>query len=210
MIHVGQKFIHGRTIKKLSLEDVAKATKINVVFLQAIEKGDYQKLPSSAYAYGFVRNYARFLGLPEKETLALFRREFAEEKIFHEGTPGITKTKEFRIKRLRIKDKLVLFLLLCLLFGFLLFQFRYLFTQPQFEVTTPKEGQLIKGQEVLVSGKADPNATLYINNTPVTVEGNGTFTKILEVFEGKTTIQVRIVNRFGREKILERRIEVKQ
>ena len=73
MVHVGEKLSEERIRRGLTLEEVAKATKIRASFLQAIEKGEYKKLPSGTYVHGFVRNYAKFLGLPEYEILSLFK-----------------------------------------------------------------------------------------------------------------------------------------
>ena len=52
MIRVGQLLRDERVRKRLTIEEVAKATKIRTNFLSAIEKGEYKKLPSSAYAQG--------------------------------------------------------------------------------------------------------------------------------------------------------------
>jgi len=64
MVNVGEKLYEERVKKGHTLEEVSKATKIRASFLLAIEKGEYKKLPSGTYVHGFVRNYARFLGLP--------------------------------------------------------------------------------------------------------------------------------------------------
>lgn len=81
MIRVGQKLSEERMRQRLSLSDVARATKIKEQFLLAIERGEYHKLPSPAYAQGFVRNYITYLHLPQKEMLALFRREFSDKNV---------------------------------------------------------------------------------------------------------------------------------
>ena len=62
MVPLGKRLLSARTQRKLSLEEVAAATKIKARFLSAIEKGEYEKLPSPAYAKGFVKNYAAYLG----------------------------------------------------------------------------------------------------------------------------------------------------
>ena len=82
------------------MEDVAKATKIKSQFLSYIEKGNYQKLPSASYAHGFVSNYARFLGLPDEEILALFRREFDEDKAYRVLPKGLEEREEFPIVKI--------------------------------------------------------------------------------------------------------------
>lgn len=52
-----------RTEKNISLKEAATATSIRMAYLQAIEEGDIQKLPSPVYAQGFVKQYANYLGI---------------------------------------------------------------------------------------------------------------------------------------------------
>jgi cytoskeleton protein RodZ len=59
-----------REARKLSLEDVALATKIGVRFLKALEDEDFQKLPGGVFNKSFTRTYARELGLNEQEAVA--------------------------------------------------------------------------------------------------------------------------------------------
>lgn len=48
-----------RAHKGISLEEIACATKITLRYLQAIERGDFKKLPGGVYAMNYVRQYAR-------------------------------------------------------------------------------------------------------------------------------------------------------
>lgn len=80
MLKLGERLKEKRLEKGLSLEDVSKSTKIREDYLFSIEDGKYDELPSATHAQGFVRNYIKFLGLNEKEALALFRREVDSEK----------------------------------------------------------------------------------------------------------------------------------
>jgi len=210
MIKAGQKLHEERILKKLSLEEVAKATRIRTTFLSAIEKGEYHRLPSSAYAQGFVRNYAEYLGLPEKEILALFRREFDEEKIFRVLPEGLARKEEFPLTKIRVQQAVIVTgILLLFLSAFLFMQYRHVFINPDLTLTVPIENAQILGKSVTVSGKTDPNATILINNDSVTVDTEGIFKKTIDVFPGKTTVVIKATNRFGKETTLERHIEVK-
>lgn len=210
MIKVGQKFLEARLRKGLALEDISQSTKIKISFLKAIEDGEYEKLPSSSYAQGFVRNYAKFLELPEKETLALFRREFDEEKVQKVLPQGFSKTNDFPLKRLKIRQTLFLAILPFLaILGYIIFQYRGAILNPSLSVSSPRQNAVISSSLVTVIGKTDPNSTVFISGTPVTVNGNGVFTKEINVFPGKVTIVIRVVNSFGKETILKREIEVK-
>lgn len=206
MIRVGQRLKETRIAKGLSLEDVEQATKIRASFLSAIEKGDYQKLPSSSYAAGFVQNYATFLGLPKREIMALFRREFDEKNIYRVLPEGFIKKREFSRRSIKIHQA-VLFVIagLLLLGGFLLYQYRGAFFSPSLHVEEPKE-EIVTSSDVVVSGKASLNSTITVNNVPVTLREDGTFTKRVSIFPGKNSIVIRAVNNFGKETVVKKQV----
>ena len=111
MISASISLLKEREKRGLTLEEVAKSTKIKIDFISAIEKGEYHKLPKGAYVQGFVRNYIQFLGLPEEKLMALFRREFNEEKAFKVLPEGLARTEEFPIKKWKFKSSMLLVLL---------------------------------------------------------------------------------------------------
>lgn len=206
MIRIGQKFRDTRLRKGLTLTDVSVSTKIRKEFLEAIEEGDYSKIPS-AYAYGFVRNYISFLGLPEQEMLALFRREFDEEKIYKVLPTGLTTT-SFSLSK-RSGTVLLIALLFIFLSFFILFQYRDALINPKLEITTPKDFEIFYTSDITVSGKTDPENVVYIQNFLVSPDNEGNFKKIISLFEGKVELTIKVVNRFNRETQVKRRIEIK-
>ncbi len=210
MIALGQRLRDKRVEKRLTLEDVAKATKIRASFLAAIENGDYKKLPTRAYILGFVKNYSDFLGLPTSEILAVFRREFDEQKEFAVLPRGLSREEDMQKQKIRFTKPLIFGILLFLgVLVYILFQYKYAFINPSLEVYSPKEKEVIVASEVTVSGKTDENTTVYINTVPIAINADGTFKKIINVFSGKEIIRIKAVNRFGKEAIIERQIEVK-
>lgn len=62
-----------------SLPAVATALRIRQPYLQAIELGRYHELPGAAYAVGFVRSYADYLGLDGNEIVRRFKQESGGE-----------------------------------------------------------------------------------------------------------------------------------
>lgn len=60
---VGEMLRAARQEQRLSLLDAAQAIHIKANFLDALENGEYSLLPGPAYITGFLRNYARYLGL---------------------------------------------------------------------------------------------------------------------------------------------------
>jgi cytoskeletal protein RodZ len=62
-----------RQERGMTLEQVASRTKISLRMLRALEADDYSQIPSRVAARGFVRSYARFLGIDEDSVLQKFR-----------------------------------------------------------------------------------------------------------------------------------------
>lgn len=59
----------------LAVRDVATSLRIRAPYIDAIEDGRFADLPAPAYAVGFVKGYAKALGLDEAEILRRFRAE---------------------------------------------------------------------------------------------------------------------------------------
>jgi cytoskeletal protein RodZ len=57
------------------LRTVAQVLRIRLAYLEAIEKGDFEQLPGTAYAIGFLRTYAEFLGLDGEQIVERFKHE---------------------------------------------------------------------------------------------------------------------------------------
>src|SRR5207253_9336686 len=67
---LGQYLCHMRTQKGVSLEDIAKATRIDARYLQAVENNDFSQLPlAEVFAKAYVKAYARCLSLEEAEVM---------------------------------------------------------------------------------------------------------------------------------------------
>ncbi len=69
---LGEFLQQARKGKGLHLEDIAARTRINIVYLRALEADQFDKFPSEVIARGFIRSYATLIGLDEKEILNRF------------------------------------------------------------------------------------------------------------------------------------------
>lgn len=69
MDEIGQILREARENKGLSLEEVQAKIRINTRYLAALEAGDYAALPTPVHVRGFLRNYARHLGLDPQPLL---------------------------------------------------------------------------------------------------------------------------------------------
>jgi len=72
---VGAQLRAEREARGLTVEQVAAETRIPMRHLLVIEDGDFQHLPARTYAVGFVRSYAKMLGLDSSEMVGRVREE---------------------------------------------------------------------------------------------------------------------------------------
>jgi len=72
MESIGEFFRQVRETKGLTIEEVASKTRIRTDFVRALEEGNFAKLPDQVFARGFVRSYARSLGLDEEDAIHRF------------------------------------------------------------------------------------------------------------------------------------------
>src|SRR5690348_18218410 len=61
-----------RQNRGISLQQIADTTKISIRSLQAIEQGDFKKLPGGIYNTSYIRQYARAIDADETEILAAY------------------------------------------------------------------------------------------------------------------------------------------
>ncbi len=67
---IGERLRQARTAREWSLLQVARELHIKPHYLEALERDDWDALPSPAHARGFLRTYAAFLGLDPDALLA--------------------------------------------------------------------------------------------------------------------------------------------
>jgi len=74
----GQGVLGLATIRRnrgISLEQIAESTKIGVRSLEAIERGEFCKLPGGIYSTSYIRQYARAIDYDEAAILAVYHRQ---------------------------------------------------------------------------------------------------------------------------------------
>jgi cytoskeleton protein RodZ len=64
-----------RQNRGISLKQIADSTKISVRSLEAIERGEFKKLPGGIYNTSYIKQYARAIDYDEAAILAVYYRE---------------------------------------------------------------------------------------------------------------------------------------
>jgi len=72
---IGDTLREAREKQNLSIKDIESGTSIRALYLESIEKGEYDKLPGEVYTKGFIRNYANFLHLDADKLVHQYMEE---------------------------------------------------------------------------------------------------------------------------------------
>ena len=72
--HFGISLRRARQHRALTLGEISSSTKVPRTALELIEAGELQGLPADVFVRGFIRSYARAVGVSELEPLADFDR----------------------------------------------------------------------------------------------------------------------------------------
>jgi cytoskeletal protein RodZ len=59
----GETLKRERELRQISLREISEATKINLRYLEALERDDFRHLPGGVFNKGFVRAFAQFIGI---------------------------------------------------------------------------------------------------------------------------------------------------
>jgi len=209
MTTLGEILQTAREKKKLTIEQVEKATKIRSKFIVALEQNQFDKLPGPTFARGFVKNYAAFLGLSPDETLAFYRRQandnplkvVPKETIVSVGGRWLTPQRFTAVS---------IGLLLVAFFSYLAFSYWQFAGTPVLIINNPVNNLVMAQDSVEVIGKTDPGATLMINNEPVTTSENGSFDVKVPLSPGLNTLTVTATNKFGKKSTVVRNLRLEK
>ncbi|HEY1560670.1 MAG TPA: helix-turn-helix transcriptional regulator [Caulobacteraceae bacterium] len=98
--HVGEALRRARESLDLGIEDIALATHIRAPSIAAIETLSLDALPSRPFAVGYVKAYARALGLDQEAVVARFRREAPGEELDLRPPLGVRLRRSAGLRRL--------------------------------------------------------------------------------------------------------------
>lgn len=209
---VGQILKEEREKQLLSLEQVEKVTKIRIELLKELEADNYQKLPPPTFVQGFIKNYGHFLKIDTNKLLAVYRREFSNQK--HPprvmealanplGKPG------FRLTPAKVLSTLVIVLVLSF-FGYLWYEFSFLAGAPFLEVSQPVDNFSTNLTNLEVVGRTDAESKVEINSQEVTVEASGNFHQGVSLQESMNKLTITATSKFGKSTTVERTVYLKK
>ena len=65
----------------LEIDDISRATCITTRYIRAIEEGDFSEIPGDIYTRGYIKEYAKYLGIPFSEAIKEYEAYLKKEKV---------------------------------------------------------------------------------------------------------------------------------
>jgi hypothetical protein len=87
VFEIGSSLRAAREQRQLQLPEIERATRIRAKYLVALEEERFDALPGTAYAKGFLRTYADFLGLDGAQFVDEFNERFAPAELPEAAAP---------------------------------------------------------------------------------------------------------------------------
>lgn len=206
---VGEILAEKRKSLGLSLEQIEKETKIRKKYLEAIEKNNFNFIPESTTAKGFIRNFSLVLGLSPESVLAVFRRDFFEDESGQIISRSLSKN--IQNHGLFWTPKATLITIIAAITIFLAFffskQYLRLSSAPEIDLSSPKEGQVFK-DKVLVKGKTDKDATIRVDDSLISISSNGSFSEEIVLPRGSNIVSIESSNRQGKKRTMNIKVQV--
>lgn len=206
--------VKARQKKQLTLEEAEKNLKIQKKYLDYLEKGSYHKLPADVYVVGFIKSYAKYLGLDEKRVTELYKRERNILENIKKKQGGVKKLTSYKKPNIIVTPRLIkigsLVLLVLVLLFYLWYQISGLSVAPKLVVSEPSSDKTITENTVGVVGQTKPGANVEINGQSVYINSEGEFRESVGLQEGLNVIKITAVNKLNKKSVVERRVLVEK
>ena len=185
---------------------------ISCLYLEALEQGDYGRLPSLIYTRNFVKKYGLRLNVNMSDLLELFEQEWQlfekmQLSFLNVGqSEGINKTDLWKMPRwLRWIGATMAIVAVMTYLGFELYDLRQ---APTLVLHTPQEELMLEKQVVEVTGQTDPEASLLINDQPILSDSEGNFSETVALQPGLNVIEITATKKYSRANTQYRKIIV--
>lgn len=76
---LGEKLRQAREERGISINEVAEQTRIAPLYIESIENDDYSPLPGGIFNKGFIKSFAKFVGVDEQEAMQDYARLMSEQ-----------------------------------------------------------------------------------------------------------------------------------
>ena len=208
-MRLGDKLKKLREDMGFKIDEVSKLTRIPLKYLEALENGQYSRLPKAkAHRLAYVRELAKIYCVSVNECVEKFENEFglADANLEH-PTQGV-KLFPFASISIFIRN-FAAFTLVIIFAGYLAWQVRGVLQPPKLTIFTPTEGYVASALKTLIEGETEKESRLTINGSEIMVSEEGLFSANLDLSPGVNTIHVSATKKHGKTTTITRHVVVK-
>ncbi len=211
---IGQILKKTRISRDISLLSAESDTQIRLKYLEALERDDFSIFSAQVYALGFLRRYAVYLGLDADNIIERYESDLELTKNLEKKQLIKSKQKDIfnqesneykQRKPINISPQIVLSCVIALFvvgfFGYVWFQVKSFAASPDIEINNPTNEIVVMMDNIIVEGKTDAGASLFINDQVVTLDAEGKFSQQIKLISGLNTIEIKAKNKADRETV---------
>lgn len=193
------EIIHSERLKKeITLEKLSHLTKIDVKYLEAIEKNAFHLLPSETFTKGFIRNISLRLDRNPDELTAIFRRDYRQSDQLLQNKPQTIKRNKINFEPNQYLPYVAGIFIFLIYLGF---QFRAVLTPPELAIQKPEPNSIV-ASPFEISGTTSVDSSISIGeDVKIRPDDTGQFTAKISLPLGETELAVKATNRFGRSTV---------
>lgn len=197
---LGNYLINKRKKLNLSLGSAAERLTISQAHLKALEKDDFSSLPPEVYTKGVIRRYCDLLGLEKDKAIFLYEKNKARPRLVlfpHTRLTFVRLQKLFNYRNFIIFSAFLLIFLLCVYLARVILP---LYQKPAISIDDPAKCPFeTREDSINISGKSQPESKIWLNGEEIILNKEGYFECPIFLKEGENVVQLRAVNKFGRE-----------
>lgn len=207
---LGERLRDIREKAGISIEEIAKVTKVNKRYLECIEADDYDSLPSAVYVKGFLRSYSNFMGIEAEDVLKIYKKEMGIQVNIKKPKAQDSKNKRIKIPTIILSFRVVVSIFMGAFFIIIAWYF-YVemgkFSEaPRLLLSNPIDNAIIKENSTEVVGITDIGNGVVINGQAIFVNEKGEFRERISLREGINKLVIKATNKFDKE--IEREINL--
>ncbi len=202
-IPLGEQLKNIREEAGVSLDEISHSIKVNKTYLSKIEAGDYENLPPDVYVKGFLKGYASFLGIDQRDVMRIYEAEKDFFRSVGDKDDSTIKAKKIQKKVFVISPKMVaigIFSIFVVLVVWYFYKEVGAFKKsPKLIIVSPTSNSIIMEASTQIVGDTDIGNQVFVNGQPIFVDEKGRFKGVINLKNGINDLVVRVVNKFGNQ-----------
>lgn len=190
-----------------SVDQISQQINVRPSMIKAIEEGKFYGLTDPLYLKGFIRTYAKQVGLTEDQVMPFFRREYDEQEHQQQLTQPLAPI-QTKKSRLTPGWLVVIFLVISIvgLGAYAYQQYVSVTLTPELQLKSPGNQAKTDSDQITASGHTDPDATVSLNGQTLPIDPQGNFSTTVGLASGSNILLFKSTNKLGKSTSIERTV----